>query len=118
MTRLAGPACLYADANGNATSYTYDALNRLTGITYAAVSTPPVTFAYDADGNRTAMTDGAGTESFAYDALSRLTSDTRGTDSFGYTFDSAGNLLTRTYPDGTVTTASFTYRLDPAGVRL
>ncbi|HEX9043793.1 MAG TPA: RHS repeat domain-containing protein [Candidatus Limnocylindrales bacterium] len=35
--------CLYADANGNATSYTYDALNRLTGITYAAVSTPPVT---------------------------------------------------------------------------
>ncbi len=77
------------------------------GITYAATSTPPVTFAYDANGNRTAMTDGSGTETYAYDALDRLTSVTRGTDVFSYAYDVASNLTSRTHPDGTVTTYAY-----------
>jgi YD repeat-containing protein len=41
------------------------------------VATTPVTFAYDAAGNRTAMTDGVGSVRYSYDPLSRLTSETR-----------------------------------------
>lgn len=103
----AGNVTSRTDPNGHTTTYGYDALSRLTAITYASPSTPAVTFAYDANGDRTSMTDGAGTETFSYDALDRLTGDSRGTDAFGYTFDAAGNLLSRTYPDGTVT--SYTY---------
>ncbi|MGC8634204.1 MAG: RHS repeat-associated core domain-containing protein [Candidatus Limnocylindrales bacterium] len=98
------------DADGNPTAYTYDALNRLTGISYATGATAPVTYTYDANGNRTSMTDGAGTETFTYDALNRLTSDIRGTSVFRYTYDAAGDLLSRTYPDGTLT--SYTYDAD------
>ena len=106
----AGNQTSVIDANGATTTYAYDALNRLTGVTYANGSTAPVTYAYDADGNRTSMTDGAGTETFTYDTLNRLTADTRGANVFTYTFDPAGNLLSRTYPDGTLT--SYTYDAD------
>ncbi len=127
----AGNQTAMTDANGNATTYAYDALNRLTGVTYANGSTAPVTYAYDADGNRTSMTDGAGTETFTYDTLNRLTADTRGANVFTYTYDPAGNLLSRTYPDGTLTAYTYdadgrlasatsggttsTYAYDPAG---
>jgi RHS repeat-associated protein len=102
------------DANGNATqtsgdgttTYGYDRAGRLTSIDYSD-STPDVTFAYDAAGNRTSMTDGAGTQSRTYDAADRLTGVTRGSDSFSYAYDSAGNLTSRTYPDGTVTSYSY-----------
>jgi RHS repeat-associated protein len=86
------------DANGKTTTYTWDALNRLTGITYHDTSTPSVTFAYDANGNRTTMTDGAGTETATFDALNRLTGVTRGSNTFGYGYDLAGNVTSRTYP--------------------
>ena len=95
------------DANGKTTTYSYDVLNRQTGITYAATTTPAVTFAYDGDGNRTSMTDGAGTETYAYDPLNRPTSVTRGSDVLRYAYDAAGNLTSRTYPDATVTTYAF-----------
>ena len=127
----AGNVATRTDANGKTTTYGYDPLNRLTGITYAAGTTSPVTFGYDADGNRTVMTDGAGTETYAYDALDRLTGVTRGADAFAYVYDAAGNLTSRTYPDGTVTSYAYdddgrmasatsaakttTYGYDPAG---
>jgi YD repeat-containing protein len=40
-------------------------------------ATPNVSFAYDAAGNRTSMTDGLGSVSYSYDQLSRLTAETR-----------------------------------------
>ena len=103
----AGNVATSTDANGATTTYAYDALNRPIGTTYADPSTPAVTFGYDPNGNRTSMTDGAGTETDAYDTLNRLTGTTRGADAFGYTFDAAGNLLTRMYPDGSVTTYTY-----------
>ena len=92
------------DANGNATptqgdgqtSYGYDVLNRLGSIDYSD-QTPDVTFAYDANGNRTQMSDGAGTETYVYDALDRLTSVTRGSDVFSYAYDLM-NLISASYP--------------------
>jgi RHS repeat-associated protein len=97
------------DPNGNATQTAgdgtttsgYDRANRLISIDYSD-STPDVTFAYDADGNRTSMTDGAGTQTRTYDSNDRLTAVTRGADTFSYTYDPLGNLTSRTYPDGTL----------------
>jgi RHS repeat-associated protein len=82
--------------------YTYDVLNRPTGIDYSD-TTPDVTFAYDGNSNRTQMTDGSGSESYVYDDLNRLTSVTRGTDVFSYQYDPASNLTQRKYPGNTTT---------------
>jgi YD repeat-containing protein len=52
--------------------------------------------AYDAEGNRTSMTSGAGTETYTLDPLNRLTSVTdANSDIVAYTYDATGNRLTR-----------------------
>lgn len=94
------------DAANATTSYGYDALNRLTSIDYDD-STPDVTYGYDGNDNRTAMTDGAGNETYVYDALDQLTQTSRGTDTFSYGYDGAGNVTRRTYPDGRVIDYSY-----------
>ncbi len=94
------------DANGNAsgtpgdgtTSLAYDQVDRLTAIDYSD-STPDVGFAYDANSNRSSMSDGlTGSETRSYDRLDRLTTVTRGSDTFAYEYDPANNLTRRTYP--------------------
>jgi RHS repeat-associated protein len=60
------------------TVWGYDAANRLTSTTYSDGTTPNVSFGYDADNQRTSMTDGTGTSQWAWDALHRLTSYTNG----------------------------------------
>ena len=75
-----------ASSRDGATSYTYDALNRLTGVNSPGFS---ASYGYDAAGNRTS----ASGVTFAYDAGGRLVS---GSDGASYTYDAAGNLLTRT----------------------
>lgn len=125
------------DGNGNAThsggttTYSYDTLDRLTGISYSGTATPNVTYSYDGDGNRTQMTDGAGTATYSYDNDNRLTGLTRGSQSFAYGYDANSNLTGETYPDSTAITYAYTndeqlasvasggnttsYSYDPAG---
>ncbi len=100
------------DATGQTTTYTYDALNRVTAIDYEDTATPDVAFAYDANGNQTAMTDGGGTQTATFDDLDRLTGVTRGSDAFAYGYDDAGNLTSRTYPDAT----EVAYTYDDSGL--
>ena len=96
----AGNKTSLTDAAGRTTSYTYDADNRVTAIDYSDGTTPNVTYTYDADGHRTAMTDGTGNTTYAYDADGRLSSSTDGAGAtVSYTYDGAGNILTITYPD-------------------
>lgn len=105
----AGNLTQLIDANGNATqtsgdgmtTYAYDRAGRQTAINYSD-STPDVTFSYDTVGNRTQMTDGAGTQTYAYDNVNRMTTVTRGGDTFAYLYDLGGNITRRTYPDATV----------------
>lgn len=105
----AGNRTKTVDSNGNATqtagdgttTYNYDRAGRLTGIDYSD-STPDVTYSYDGIGNRTQMTDGAGTQTYGYDVANRLTQVTRGADTFAYAYDLAGNITQRTYPGPTV----------------
>ncbi|XVU28294.1 DUF6531 domain-containing protein [Actinoplanes sp. CA-054009] len=113
VTQAASPLGTYRytyDALNNLTSSTdpadkttrmrYDLQNRLASIDYPDTSFD-VTYSYDTHGNRTAMTDRAGTVSYTYDALDQLTAVTRGSNTFKYSYDSVGNLATTTYPDNT-----------------
>ena len=91
------------DANSVVTTNTYDVLNRRTATSYSG-GTHGVTLTYDADGNRTGMTDAGGSVSYTYDAENRLLTSTRGTAKFTYAYDPAGHVTSRTYPDGTIIT--------------
>ena len=110
----AGNRLTTVDPTGATTTSAYDATNELTAITYSDGATPNVSsITYDADGQRTAMTDGTGTSHWSYDSLHRLTSYTNGagaTVNYGYTTPSgAQDLLNRvgriTYPNGVGTVA-------------
>jgi RHS repeat-associated protein len=81
----AGNAMSLTSPQGNET-YTYDALNRLTDVTYQGG--PAVGYTYDAAGNRTAETRGAQTTNYTYDNAGQLTQ----VGSETYTYDGAGNL--------------------------
>jgi RHS repeat-associated protein len=57
------------------TKFTYDAGNQLTSITYSDGVTPNVSaITYDADGQRTRVTDGTGSSSWGWDSLHRMVS--------------------------------------------
>lgn len=94
------------DAKTQSNHFTYDALNRLGGISYADGKT--VSYIYDADGNRISMIDAHGTTSYSYDVLDRLTSVTNpGSQVVRYAYDANGNRTGLTYPNGTLLSYSF-----------
>jgi RHS repeat-associated protein len=96
------------DPLGRTTTYDYDAADRLTGIDYSSADTPDVTFAYDADGRRTRMTDGTGTSTYEYDTLDRLTSVTNGAGrTVDYAYDLADQRTGLTYPNGETVTSAY-----------
>jgi RHS repeat-associated protein len=94
---------------GNAsgcTTYTYDAANQLTSITYSDGITPNVSnIRYDGDGQRIAMSDGSGNWSWQYDSLHRLTSVTEGRNgTIAYQYNLRNEVTALAYPNavGTV----------------
>ena len=78
------------------TSYSYDALNRLSAVSYPTPST--ITYTLDATGNR--LSDGSTT--YAYDAANRMISTTFGTTTTLMGYDGFGRLISETV--GAVTT--------------
>ena len=109
-----------SDARGASQTFSYNGRHLITGITYAsggsgAPASAPVSFTYDAAGNRSGMTDGFGTKSYQYNELSRLTQETRqfsvGSFAINYTYNLAGQLTSVTDPFG----ASFSYTRDVQG---
>jgi YD repeat-containing protein len=115
------------DGRGAATNFTYNNRRLTTGISWSAPSPIPtpasVTFAYDAAGNKTSMTDGFGSVSYEYDQLSRLTAETRtltgvtnpnsgdGKFKLSYSYGLAGQL--KKFTDAT--NMSINYAHDDAG---
>ncbi len=118
-----GGVCRRQDARGVWTTYTYDALSRLTQVSYnvgttGVPATPTVTLTYDeggatgnALGRLTTMTDGVGSEKYQYDGLGRVTQvqKTVGTTTYttGYQLNVAGELTQITYPSGHVVQQSY-----------
>jgi RHS repeat-associated protein len=83
--------------------YHYNAASQLTQVEYPDSS---VTYTYDANGNRISMQDEVSSAVYVYDARNRQASETKtidGTDyTLSYMYDAASNLLSITYPNGTV----------------
>jgi YD repeat-containing protein len=73
------------DARGATSAFTYNARHLVSGVTYGAPANaspvvavaPPVSFAYDAAGNRKWMVDGVGRVDYLYDNHSRLREEKR-----------------------------------------
>ena len=70
------------------------------------------TYEQGGDGRLLEVSEGKGEEAkssqtYTYDAANRLTGATRGTNTFSYAYNLAGNITSRTYPDGTVTTYGY-----------
>jgi YD repeat-containing protein len=90
------------DARNVVVNYLYNKRRLLTDINYAAPSgitaTAPVSFQYDAAGNRTQMVDGLGATSYFYDQFSRLTAEAKPLPglsnlfSVGYEYSRSGQL--------------------------
>ena len=112
----------------------YDTLDRLTEVCYAAASScgpldPFIRYGYDAVGNRTAETRPSGTTSYSYDSGDELLSRTGPSGTVAYSYDQNGNetaagtrsfaydladRLTSTTDAGTTTTDAY----DGDGTRL
>jgi RHS repeat-associated protein len=105
---LAGNRISLTDPSGRTTSFAYDQGNELIGISYSDGVTPDVTYSYDADGQRSFMSDGTGTTGYSYDANGRLTSVTNGAGAtVSYSYDPAGLLTALTYPNGQTVTRTY-----------
>lgn len=96
-----GGNCAATSVTG-CTTFSYDAGNELTSVTYSDGVTPNVTgITYDLDGQRTAVTDGSGTWSWSRDSLHRLTSVTEGANgTLSYQYDLRNLVQQVTYPGG------------------
>jgi len=104
----AGRKTAVVNAEGQTASYGYDAAGEPTSSSYSGGSTPAVTEAYDADGNRTELKDGSGTSVYSYDSLNRLISSTDGSGAtVKYGYDLAGHVLNLTYPNGKTVTHAY-----------
>ena len=94
--------------NGNVIKSNYDGLNRLIEKCYlndiaiaCTTANADVIYDYDANGNRTSMTDSTGITSYAYDRYNRLQSVAQpGIVPTYYDYDKANNLKKITYPTG------------------
>jgi RHS repeat-associated protein len=90
-----------AYGNGTSSSYTYDVIDRMTGLeTKQAGGTliQNLAYSYDADSNISNINDSiyTDTQQFTYDNMNRLVSATgQGYGTEAYSYDSLGNLLTK-----------------------
>ncbi|PDV97132.1 DUF6531 domain-containing protein [Candidatus Chloroploca asiatica] len=111
------------------TTYSYDALYRLTGVSYPTDAPAAVSYTYDPMGNRLTLTEDSVVTSYSYDAADRLTAISTGNTTTTLTWDNHGQMLSK--GDQTfswdvagrmigltngATTASYTYNGD--GVRV
>jgi YD repeat-containing protein len=115
----AGNVLSRTDAKGQVSSYTYDALNRITGINYAGAPGLSVTYQYDQGsngiGHLTGITDATGAIAYRYDTHGRLSGETDQTYGATYTtayaHDAQGRLNSITYPS----TRTINYTFDTLG---
>jgi YD repeat-containing protein len=116
--------CRKTDARNITTTYTYDALDRLTGKSYSN-GDASITYYYDQTsyngltitngiGRRTGMSDGSGKTAWSYDKMGRIVAEERtigsvtNTLKYGYNLD--GSRASITYPSGRI--ISYTYGND------
>jgi RHS repeat-associated protein len=95
----AGNMLTRTDPNGVTTTWTYTPTNLTATISYSGSSAHSVTDTYDANGQKTAMSDVTGSSSYILDPFGELTSATNGAgNTVGYSYDADGNTSGITYP--------------------
>ena len=112
------------DARGIETQWTYDALNRITQISFPANPAENKTFEYDigtnAKGRLNKVSDEAGVTSYAYDARGNQTLTSRVAGSLTlattYHYNSVDQVDSITYPSGRIVEFSFDALGRPSGV--
>lgn len=100
------------DGRGNTTTYSYDAVGRMTGTSFSD-GTPAVAYTYNDNGQVLTRVDGSGTTTYGYDQMGRPTSrvNTAGGGTISYAYDKASNLVSTTDTRGTTS-----YAFDDSGV--
>ena len=107
-------SCRVQDARGIVKTFTYDGINRLTGVQYSD-TTPSEINTYDtggaaafALGRLVKVTEGTNTRTYGYDVLGRITAVSNVIDQttypVSYIYNLAGQLTSITYPSGRVVT--------------
>jgi RHS repeat-associated protein len=87
------------DPIGTTTTNTYTPLGQLATVAYDDGATSPVSYDYDADGNRVSMSDDSGTSTYSYDPFGELTHYQSGFgNAVAYSYDQAGNTTAISYP--------------------
>jgi RHS repeat-associated protein len=95
----AGYMLTSTDPDNVITTYTYTPLGQQATVSYSGSAAHPVSFAYDADGSKTAMTDATGISTYQYDPFGELTSTTNGnSQTVTYQYDADGDVSGVTYP--------------------
>ena len=95
----AGNVLTSTDPNGVTTTWTYTPGNAPTTASYSGSAAHSVSYSYDANGSRTAMTDATGTSAYGYDPFGELTSATNGAgQTVGYAYNADGSPTGLTYP--------------------
>ncbi len=95
----AGNMLTRTDPNGITTTWTYTPLNKSATVTYSGSSAHSVSYGYDANGMKTAMTDATGSSSYVYDPFGELTSATNGaSQATGYGYNPDGEVASISYP--------------------
>jgi len=95
------------DSTGT-TNYSYDALSRLTGVTFPGSRT--VGYTYDDAGRETAITypGGSNQVAYTYDNANRLATVTDwNSKQTSYAYDDANRMTTATLPNGVVSTSTY-----------
>ncbi len=103
----AGNRLTGTDARGVMATFEYDALNRITAISYPD-SSLNVTYAYDQGafglGRRTEMVDASGATTYSYDGFGNLATQLSIQDGLAqdidYSYDNADRIASITYPSG------------------
>lgn len=97
-----GRLATVTDGRGITTTYSYDAGDRITQVSYSDY-TPSVSYTYSTAGEVHTRTDASGTTTYGYDPLGRLTSSSNTANAGGvsYSYDKAGNLASSTNAAGT-----------------
>ncbi|OGP66409.1 MAG: hypothetical protein A2W27_02835 [Deltaproteobacteria bacterium RBG_16_44_11] len=86
--------------------YSYDAANRLTGVTDSNLHN--IDYQYDVAGNRTAMTTPDGkTIKYEYNANNQMTKILTNRGNYTFTYDALNRRIKRTLPNGTFTTYAY-----------
>jgi RHS repeat-associated protein len=95
----AGNPLTSTDPDNITTTYTYTPTGKQAKISYSGSAAAPITFSYDADGDKTAMTDTSGNSTYQYDPFGELTQVTNGAnETVTYNYDSDGDVTSIGYP--------------------